>query len=136
MKRNKLPLQLLDEYAHTLTRSQVKRLYEAKTTKKYNKALFEAYSDNVATPYEYWIDNYTIDEFNLPDPYTIKEQICEYISDDSEFAEMVITDAGLAIRTASADYYENIIDAIVDLYPDIPSEVINNNIDQRYLREN
>lgn len=135
MKRNKLSLQLLDEYARTLTRSQVKRLYEAKTTKKYNKALFEAYSDNTVNPYEFWIDNYTIDEFNLPDPYIIKEQIANYIPEE-DFIEMVVSDDGLAMRTADADTYELIIEAITELYPEIPSDVINNNIDQRYLREN
>lgn len=136
MKSNKLSLRVLEAYAKTLTKSQVKRLYEAKTSKQYNKALFEAVGyNNEKTPYEFWIDNYVINEYGLPDPYDIKDEIIQEFG-DTLIEEIYVTDDGLAIRTADPDTYEQILEVIQDLYPEIPNEIINNNIDPRYLSEN
>lgn len=139
MHKKYLSLNVLDEYARTLSVKQVKKLYESKTNKKYNKALFEQVAETSLQPFQYWIDEYTITEFGLPEQTELQSIICNFM-DESEFANIeynveITEDYSLCFYTKSVDAYTYFLDMFDELYGDIiPADIFKSNIDIRYLR--
>lgn len=136
--KSKLSLLVLDEYAKTLTAKQVKKLYESKTNKKYNKALFEKITENELKPFQYWLSEYTMAEYGLPGIDDMTIIIQEFMNDSiykDEYQLDYINDS-ICFYTKNIDAYEYFLDTFVELYEDIlPNEIINQNIDRRYLKE-
>lgn len=64
MKRHSIPLNILDEYAKTISSKQVKMLYESKCNKKYKKVLYENMKYQNDKSYSIYLNDFTLDEAN------------------------------------------------------------------------
>lgn len=61
MKHN-IPLNILDEYAKTISSKQVKMLYESKCNKKFKKALYENMKYQNDNSFSIYLNDFTLDE--------------------------------------------------------------------------
>lgn len=136
-KRN-FSLNVLDEYARVLTYSQVTRLYEAKTNKKFNKSLFEKTLE-IPTGYTFYIDNsiiydYMVDEYDISGPDDVIEFFERNWNGDltAQFTER--EGGGVILITSDPTVYEEILMELEEF--GIPSEIVTDGIDPRYLNEN
>ncbi len=76
MKKHNIPLNVLDEYAKTITSKQMKMLYENKLNKKYRKSLYENMKYQNDNSYNVYLDLYTLNEANM----TIDTAIARYVN--------------------------------------------------------
>lgn len=132
MAKNKFSIHVLDEYAKKITYAQAKRLYEAKTHLKFEKALFEAkqYNDDA---YVFYMDNSVFYDYIGSEPGMQIEDTLNNIYDICGLPGDYSCDMdGITFITNTPVDYEKLLIFFEEEY-NIPTEIINDNIDQKYL---
>lgn len=134
--KNKFSLNVLDEYARILTHAQASRLFEAKTKKKYNKALFEStITEN--SKYTFYLNNATIYDDILPGGmFDSIEDIQNYFEQNYPIEIDVVNqdEYGITLITSDPKVYNEILLDLEEM--GVSPEKITDGIDELYLKEN
>ena len=106
MKHN-IPLNILDEYAKTISSKQANMLYENKCQKKYKKRLYEdkAYQDD--SNYHLYLSAYTLDEANS----SVEKALIRYVSKHN--LQYNVVDDGVYLYTALPENYISLLEHLV-----------------------
>lgn len=139
IKKKNFSLKVLEEYAGILSHAQATRLYEAKTKRKYNKALFEAESyKKVSEQYSFYLDIATIYDFFITgsDEFTSIDDVIQYLKEYCPTDLDVIKqhDDSLMLLTSRVTTYENLLDALDDIIDD--HAIVTDGIDPKYIENN
>lgn len=135
----KFPISTLDTYAKAITLKQAAALYEHKTNKKATKALFENKPISQPTGYTFYLSPYIIRQHivrKFPKK-SVEESIREILGCNFEDITFVndVYEPGIMVIIKDPDLYQGLIDALIEEF-NVPDEIIEDNIDQKYLNEN
>lgn len=103
----KFSLEVLDEYAKTLTKKQVNMLYESKCKKSYEKPLYENLKYQGKDFYNIYLDNYVMNESNLNKRIVLSRYVNKY-----ELQYNVVNE-GVYLYTNNFDNYKSLIERLV-----------------------
>lgn len=107
MKHN-IPLNILDEYAKTLTSKQVKKLYEAKCKKTYKKPLYENMKYQSDDNYQIRLTKYILEKSNS----SIRDILANYANKyDLQYN---IVNEDLYLYTPSKIKYKSLVENLIN----------------------
>lgn len=110
-----IPLNILDEYAKTLSSKQVKMLYENKCNKKYKKALYENMKYQNDDSYSLYLSDYVLDEANMSTDKAMIRYINKY---DLQYNKVI---DGVHFYTPNHNTYIKLLENLVNDGVDIDS---------------
>lgn len=103
-----IPLNVLDEYAKTISSKQSKMLYESKCKKKYKKALYEGMEYQNDDSYSIYLNAYTLDEAKS----SVDKALVRYVN--KYHLQYNIVDDGVYFYTPMAENYMGLLENLVN----------------------
>lgn len=121
-----IPLIVLDEYAKRLSNSQVNKLYEAKTNKKYKKALFE---NSAAPKYKLYLDGFTIAEELESNSAEFAMWLNENYKDLMSNISYSLKEDSINFSTTSKNNYKSLLEALraAGIHGDVIESIVDKN---------
>ena len=102
-----IPLNVLDEYAKTISSKQVNILYESKCNKKFKKALYEGMEYQNDNSYSIYLNAYTLDEAKS----SVDKALVRYVNKHK--LQYNVVDDGVYLYTPMAENYMSLLENLV-----------------------
>ena len=108
MKQHNIPLNILDEYAKTISSKQANLLYESKCHKKYKKPLYEDKKYQSDNNYKIYLNTFTLDEANS----SIEKALVRYVN--KHHLQYNVVNDGVYLYTPMAENYMSLLENLVN----------------------
>lgn len=102
-----IPLNILDEYAKTISSKQANMLYESKCNKKFKKALYEGMEYQNDDSYSIYLNVYTLDEAKS----SVDKALVRYVNKYK--LQYNVVDDGVYLYTPMAENYMGLLENLV-----------------------
>ena len=102
-----IPLNVLDEYAKTISSKQANMLYESKCNKKFKKALNEGMEYQNDDSYSIYLNAYTLDEAKS----SVDKALVRYVNKYK--LQYNVVDDGVYLYTPMAENYMGLLENLV-----------------------
>lgn len=102
-----IPLNILDEYAKTISSKQANMLYESKCNKKFKKALYEGMEYQNDDSYSIYLNAYTLDEAKS----SVDKALVRYVNKYK--LQYNVVDDGVYLYTPMAENYMGLLENLV-----------------------
>lgn len=103
-----IPLQVLDEYAKSISYKQAKRLYEAKCDNTYKKKIYKGTQYQNKNSFSIYLDNFVLNEANL----SVNKALAKYVNKHN--LQYNIVKEGVYFYTPLADNYMSLLENLVN----------------------
>jgi len=124
-----IPLNILDNYAKTISTKQANMLYEHKCNKKYKKSLYENLKYQNDNSYKLYLDSFTLDNINL----SVNEALAKYVNKHQ--LQYNVVDSGVYLYTPEPENYLSLLENLVHdgMDMNILKEIVNYDGAIKYL---
>lgn len=103
-----IPLQVLDEYAKSISYKQAKRLYEAKCDNTYKKKIYKGTQYQNKNSFSIYLDNFVLNEANISVNKALSRYVCKHN------LQYNIVKEGVYFYTPLADNYMSLLENLVN----------------------
>ena len=121
-----IPLNILDNYAKSLTSKQVKMLYENKCQKKFKKPLYENLKYQSDNNYKIYLDTYTLNEANS----SIDKTLLRYVNKYN--LQYNVVNEGVYLYTALPENYLSLLENL--LQDGFNKNSLKNNVNTKFAK--